>query len=296
MNRRQAVGVLWFLLLTFGLTWALWSLTWAPQIRRIPPAAGLIVALGMWGPGLSAILVLRFVLRESLRTTTIDRLGHCRYYLWAWFLPAAATLASTGLTVLAGLARLDPQFTFLQEQARAAGASLPIPPAVVVAAQVALGLTLGPLINSLFALGEELGWRGFLLPRLMAAGMGQWPALAASGAIWGLWHAPIILQGHNYPDHPYLGVLLMTVFCILLGVIFGWLQLASGSVWVPTIAHGALNAIAGLPLVILTPFDKALGGMVTSVIGWIPLLALIAWLAWTRRLPVPSKAVAVSPQ
>jgi Type II CAAX prenyl endopeptidase Rce1-like len=70
------------------------------------------------------------------------------------------------------------------------------------------------------------------------------------------------------PEHPYLGVLLMTIFTTLLGVIFGWLQLASGSVWVPTLAHASLNAVAGMPFLLLTPFDTAVGGMLTSLIGW----------------------------
>ncbi len=161
-----------------------------------------------------------------------------------------------------------------------------MPLGVLVLIQTVAALTIAPLINCLFTLGEELGWRGFLLPRLIEAGWGQWWALIVSGAVWGLWHAPVILLGHNYPDHPYLGVLLMTVFCILLGIIFGWLRLASGSVWTATLAHATLNAVAGFPLIVLTPFDSALGGVMTGVIGWIPLVLFIVWLAWSGRLPV----------
>ena len=116
--------------------------------------------------------------------------------------------------------------------------------------------------------------------------MGQWMALVTSGAIWGVWHAPLVLRGLNYPDHPRLGVLLMTVFCILLGILFGWLRLASRSVWPATIAHATLNGIGALPVVVLTPFNFALGGTLTSAVGWIPLVLLIAWLAWSGRLPV----------
>ncbi len=79
-----------------------------------------------------------------------------------------------------------------------------MPTGLIVAIQIAISFTLGPLINTLLALGEELGWRGFLLPSLLP--LGQWRAILMSGLIWGVWHAPAILQGHNYPSQPVLGV------------------------------------------------------------------------------------------
>ncbi|MGD0516347.1 MAG: CPBP family intramembrane glutamic endopeptidase [Thermoguttaceae bacterium] len=240
---------------------------------------------------MTAILVTRFVLGERLRTTTINRLGRLRYYFWAWFVAVAGTIAVMLLTVLFGVSQFDFQFTLARNQLNqwlAEGAKVPsfLTPQVFALGGAFLAITIAPFINCFFALGEELGWRGFLLPRLIQTGMGQWKALLLSGAIWGIWHAPAIVQGHNYPLHPYLGVLLMTAFCVLLGIIFGWLRLASGSVWAPTFAHGAFNAVAGLPMLITTPCDWAIGGMLTSLIGWIPLALFIAWLAWTKRLPV----------
>ena len=97
-----------------------------------------------------------------------------------------------------------------------------------------------PLINTLLALGEELGWRGSLLPELLP--LGQRRAILLSGVIWGFWHAPVILQGHNYPSQPVLGVFLMVVFAVLVGAFFGWLYLRTRSPWAPALAHGSLNA------------------------------------------------------
>lgn len=285
--RRNARAVVWFLGLTVGLTWTWWALLWAPAVNSNRFLTLAVTSLGMWGPGVSALLVTRFVLAESWRTTTLDRLGRKRYYLWAWFLPLAGTLATMGLTVLFRVARFDAEFSQLQAMIeQSAGEPVPLPLWAIVALQVVQAVTWAPLFNALFAMGEELGWRGFLLPHLMAAGLTQWRALIISGVVWGLWHAPVIVRGHNYPDHPYLGVLLMMVFTTLTGVIFGWLQLASGSVWAPAIAHGALNAIAGLPIILLTEFDTAIGGTLTSVVGWVPLGVFIVWLAQSRRLPV----------
>ena len=160
---------------------------------------------------------------------------------------------------------------------------------MLVAIQLAFAVTLAPLINVLFALGEELGWRGFLLPKLMP--LGQWKAILLSGAIWGFWHAPTtLLHGYNFPQHPYLGVLVMIVGCTLLGTILSWLYLNTRSPWVAALGHGAVNAAPGLALYFLKPgFDTALGGSILGLAGWSAMSIFIAWLILTKRLPVPSR-------
>jgi membrane protease YdiL (CAAX protease family) len=197
------------------------------------------------------------------------------------------------LTVIIRTGQQDTEFTFMQQQLEAAGTQLPISPGVLVLIQIGQALILGPLINLIFTMGEELGWRGFLLPKLMP--LGQWKALIISGAIWGVWHAPAIAQGHNYPDHPILGILLMTVFCILVGIIIGWMYLNTHSPWVAALAHGSINAWAGLPFLFLKPgFDTALGGTLTSMPGWVVMGLFIGWLVLTKRLPVRAQEEAQS--
>ena len=156
-------------------------------------------------------------------------------------------------------------------------------PLIIIILQIAVALTIGPLFNALFALGEELGWRGYLLVRLEKSG--QLRAVVLSGLVWGIWHMPAILQGHNYPKHPVLGVFLMIVFCMLFGAILSWLYFRSRSPWAAALGHGSLNAVAGLPLLFMPEVDLALGGPVTSIIGWIPLVVFVGWLLLTKRLP-----------
>jgi uncharacterized protein len=67
-------------------------------------------------------------------------------------------------------------------------------PRVVAAAQIAAALLVAPAINAIPAFGEEWGWRGWLLPRLI--GLDTWPALLLSGLVWGIWHAPLTLLGY----------------------------------------------------------------------------------------------------
>lgn len=288
-NRR---ALSWFLIATFGITWALWSPLFLFHIQLHGSRSGDLLftalgAAGMYIPGISALAATRWVLNESWRSTTLDRLGSRRFYLWAWFLPPVLVIAAAGLTILLGGARFDSDFGQLQTAIRASGKPMPpMPIRTLLLVQVASAITIGPVINSLFAIGEEVGSRGFLLPRLIACGFGEWPALFLSGAIWGLWHAPLILRGAEYFGHPYLGVPMFVGFCVLLGIMFGWMWLASRSVWVTAVAHGSLNAWGGLTLVVLTPFDMIKSGVLNSLTGWVGLLAFVAWLAWSRRLPV----------
>jgi membrane protease YdiL (CAAX protease family) len=277
----------WFLAIAVGFSWPLFLV---PLLLQNDPAERQLTtvglwALAMWGPGIAAIFATVVIAKQPFRSLRLNTLGAKRPYLWAWFLPPVLVLLSGLLTILLGLGKLDTTFAFMQQQMEQTNTQLPVPVGVIVAIQIAQALLIGPLINVVFAVGEELGWRGFLLPRLLP--LGQWKALILSGLIWGLWHAPAIAQGHNYPDHPILGILLMTVFCVLLGIIFGWMYLNSRSPWVAALAHGSVNAWAGLPILFLVPgYDTALGGTLTSVVGWLVMALFIGWLVWSRRLPV----------
>lgn len=281
----------WFIIISFAISWPLFL---APLLfPGLEPAARQLAvqglwALGMWGPGIAALIATLAVAKQPISSLRLNTLGPKRYYLWAWLLPPALVIASGLLTVLIRTGQPDTQFTFLQQQMERTGSQLPVSTGVLVLIQIGQALLLGPLINVVFTMGEELGWRGFLLPRLLP--LGQWKALLISGTIWGVWHAPAIAQGHNYPDHPFLGILLMTVFCILLGIILGWMYLNTRSPWVAALAHGSINAWAGLPYLFLKPgFDTALGGTLTSIPGWLVMGLFIGWLVLTNRLPVKAQ-------
>jgi membrane protease YdiL (CAAX protease family) len=277
----------WFIIIAFGISWPLFVAPllfpdMEPATRQLATTG--LWALAMWGPGIAALVATLAVAKQPFKSLRLNTLGPIRFYVWAWLLPAFLVLLSGLLTILIGTGQLDTEFTFLQQQTEQTGTQLPVSPGMLVLIQIAQALLLGPLINIVFAMGEELGWRGFLLPRLLP--LGQWKALLISGAIWGVWHAPAIAQGHNYPDHPILGILLMTIFCILFGIIIGWMYLNTRSPWVAALAHGSLNAWAGLPYLFLTPgFDTVLGGTLTSLPGFLAMGLFVGWLVLTKRLP-----------
>lgn len=281
----------WFIGLACVISWPLFLtplLFPAPE----PVTAQLVTqglwALGMWGPGIAAIVTTLLVEKKPFQSLHLNRLGSMRMYMWAWFLPPALSIAGGLLSLLMGVAEFDPEFILIRENMSSAAGSGNIPAGLVVAIQVTLALTLAPFFNMLFSLGEELGWRGYLLPRLLP--LGQWRAILASGVIWGVWHAPVIAQGHNYPGYPLLGILMMIVFCILLGAILAWMTLNTNSPWVAALAHGSVNASAGLPVLFFKPgFNMALGGTLAAPTAWLGMALFIGWLVLTKRLPVQAR-------
>lgn len=286
MNRR-ALTI--FLVITFCLAWLLFLIPLAvgePQSSLRQTVMIMAFTAAMWAPGIGAIVATRYGLRQPLASLNLRRLGERKAYLWAWLLPPALAIIAGVFTYLFGLGRLDLEFTLIKEAMRNAPGGQAVPAWLVVLIQAGLSLTLAPLFNTLFGLGEELGWRGFLLPQLLPLGQGR--AIWISGAVWGVWHAPAILQGHNYPSQPVLGVLFMTIFCILMGIIFSWLYLRTRSPWAPALAHGSLNATAGLPMLFLQDVDLTYGGTVLSLAGWIGIAGFVIWLYGSRRLPVPN--------
>ncbi len=131
------------------------------------------------------------------------------------------------------------------------------------------GLFAGITINAVAGFGEELGWRGFLQKEFGYTGF--WKSSAIIGLIWGIWHAPIIIQGPNYPQHPVEGAFMMVIFCLLLAPIFSYIRLKSKSVIAAAIIHGSLNATAGLAIIIVKGGNDLIIG-VTGVSGFIVLL------------------------
>jgi len=139
------------------------------------------------------------------------------------------------------------------------------------------GLIAGITVNAVAAFGEELGWRGFLLREFRH--LGFWRASLLIGFIWGVWHAPVILQGHNYPQHPLAGVGMMIIWCMLLTPIFVYVRVKAKSVIAAAIMHGTLNGTAGLALMMVRGGNDLTVGL-TGVAGFVVLLLVNILIAW----------------
>ena len=207
-----------FFVIAFGLT---------VTVSLLYPLLGAITAIiHMFTPVLSVLIMMLVVTREGYSKTGWVTLGLHRAGLRWWLLallgPLVLFSAVYGIVWNTSVAQaVFPDGSRLGE----------------MASNVALGLG----ISSALALGEEIGFRGYLLPRL--AQLGTTKALLLSGLMHAIWHFPLMLLT---PVYPILGSWLIVGPIILLtlttaGVFYGYLQLTSKSVWPATLAHGTIN-------------------------------------------------------
>jgi len=108
---------------------------------------------------------------------------------------------------------------------------------------IPLAMLINPIMGIIPCLGEELAWRGYLLPRLNQI-LPVKGAVLADGLIWGLWHSPLIAMGYNYgSEKPVAGIIAMVIFCVIIGIIASSLFYKTKSVWCPVIFHASINGM-----------------------------------------------------
>jgi len=275
-----------FLGLTFAATFALegalvaGGLRFDGDVMRSAPALWLLAV--MWIPGLAALLSAKLVegaTWRGLADALLLRPGSAGPYFLMLVLAPLLFAAMYGLTWLLGLGAPDMTLSTLT---RAAGAYQDITTDDVFKVMLPMSALVGPLVNFLFGLGEEIGWRGFLLPRLLPLGKSK--AYLVLGGIWGLWHAPLILAGFDYPGHPVAGVAMMCVLCTAFGIFLGELTLHFRSSLVAGFVHGAVNAQGyGIWPWLFPGVNPILGGGsgLTGAAVWLA-AGLLAW-TWCER-------------
>jgi membrane protease YdiL (CAAX protease family) len=280
-------SIIWFVVLTFVITWGIeiyfikvrgMSLAGVPQLQ-----AQLTAAAVMWVPAAVAYVVGRFVTGVGFADCGL-RLAPMAPFAATMVLIPAVFLVIYALTWLAGLGDPEWSLSTFNEMLSSAGKRPQFtgPPGRVLLTVLAFSVLLAPFVNGLAAFGEEFGWRGFLLPKLLPLGHAR--ALLITGVVWGLWHAPLVYAGFNYPGRPWTGIFLMVAFTTLAGAYIGGLQIAYGSVFLAAFAHGVINSqIYGIWRPLFPTVDPAVGGAV-GVVGlavW-AVLAVWAWrVLWT---------------
>jgi membrane protease YdiL (CAAX protease family) len=286
-DRRK--GVLWYIVLSFGIAWLLWEIPIRLGLSPLSPLFQLAALPGAFAPAISAIIVRRWITREGFADAglRLNLKANWRHYLLAWLLPVPVTLIVVALAWILGLS--TPDFSLARVASMVAeNAEVPPVPSYLWAL-LPLQLLLNSLLVTPLLWGEEFGWRGYLQLRLFAGR----PLLAAlsTGMIWSLWHLPLNLRGYNFPNQPVLGMVVFTVGTVLLSIIFGWLRLKTGSIWPASLAHAATNAFGGSMTLLLFAGDPQwIFVSYLGLLGWLPLGALCAWIVASGRLRTATRA------
>lgn len=291
MRKMLVKRLVLFLVLAFGITWGVSFL--CRLLFPDPEEAGrtgFFSIVGMMGPALGHLLA-RLLTREGWQETYLGLLGDNKeessgrkktgkwldYHIAVWG-QSAMILASVVLLCL----------------------YIKLPVSLQYSGAYSIGMLLFNAAVGFAGLfiyfGEEWGWRGYLFPKLRQL-TGTVPALIISGIIWGVWHLPSLLEGLNFgtdlPGYPVSNVLLMCVYCILIGIFFSWLTQRSGSIWPATLAHMLQDHISVgmaalfIPEAVLEQVD-GMTNFYCSLAVILPLAALILW-AMLRKQKVDKK-------
>lgn len=181
-------------------------------------AGGLYALGGMWSPGIAAFITAAVFRKE------VDpfgwRWGKTRYQIWSILIPFLYCLIGYGCVWLLGLGglipeKIIPRLTFLAK---------------------------GFGVTCVAALGEEIGWSGFLVPHL-AKGYGFTTAALTRGIVWSVWHYPMIIAGIYRNESPiWFNLICFTILLTGTSFIYTWLRLKSGSLWTGMFLHASHNA------------------------------------------------------
>jgi len=141
-------------------------------------------------------------------------------------------------------------------------------------------------IPVILALGEEIGWRGYMYP-MLKEGYGRTNGLLIGGVIHGAWHFPAMIlagfeYGKDYIGAPLLGLVVFCIYTVAMGIIADFLYVKSGSIWLPAIFHAMINAEFSPDMVSgkSHPERSIFGPVDIGLISMIPMVTCAAYLLW----------------
>jgi len=266
--------VVTYLILTFALSSIFyWQIIGAGRMQM-----ALVFGL-MWSPGVAA-LITRLAFQRNLRGTGWGW-GGTRWQVLSYLLPPVMALVVYGAVWMTGTGGLSEE-RLASSFAEDVGRELPLPAILGVLA------TLGFLQGAVFGLGEEIGWRGLLVPEL--ARMTSFTSTALiSGVIWSAYHYPLILFSEYTSGAPrWYALLVFTWMAMAASFVFAWLRLRSGSLWTAVILHASHNLFIQEIFDPLT-VDRGITEYVTTEFGAGLAIAYSvgAWICWRKRGELP---------
>lgn len=184
---------------------------------------------------------------------------------------------------------LDAYMTMLPEETQTLIDTSSINPYAMVIVMTVMSLTFLPISQILPSLGEEAGWRGVMYPYLKNK-LGPVAGKLLGGALWGIWHWPLIILGSYFYEGDYFGkpVLGPIVICVTLcafGILIDRVYEKTGCIWLPSLMHAAMNSSA-LPLMFLLKGGYShlsiLGPNCFGLLGCLPVIVLAAVMVFAE--------------
>ena len=275
---------------TFALTWAYCLMFVYPYLNATSAeevsTLQLRIAATMFIPAI-CVVITRLVTKEGFKNSMIklNFKGNIKTYLLAYFGPSLLTVLGAVVYFVIFPNQFDINCGYLLKSYEALGVDLkmmPMPANLIMLSQGVTAILFGPIMNFFTCFGEEWAWRGYMVPK-MAENMKTIPMLLVSGVIWGLWHAPLTIVGHNYGmgyfGYPFTGILAMCLFCTVLGVFMSYITLKTKSCIPAVLAHGATNSFASIGMYFT--FDGGnpfVGPAPTGIIGMVAFIVLDIFL------------------
>ncbi len=279
-------GFIKYLVFAFGIAWILQVIACILYLNGNYSAYQVILSVSMFVPLLAVILSGNSIKNLGWKTKLK---GNWKWVFLAWLGPSIIGALGAVIYFLIFPSRFDLSGEYLIAQGgetfvtslEASGMSM----TTYLISQISASIITAPLFNMVFAVGEEAGWRGTMYPYLQDK-LGYQKGTILGGVIWGIWHWPLMLlvgyeYGTAYWGAPVLGMLLFCVITTAMGVLFDYLYKKTHNIWIPTLAHGAINAFAGIPLLFLKVayFDQlTLGPAMVGIIGGLPLIMVAVWI------------------
>lgn len=245
----------------------------------------LYVTGAMWSPALAAFAT-KSIFRESIRNLPWCW-GPARYVWLGYLIPIAYAVPVylvVWITGWGGFADAD----FVRQTAEQFGWTK-FSPALVLALFILFTGTLGLVGKTSRALGEEIGWRGFLVPELSKV-VGFTGIALISGTMWAVYHFPVLIfADYNAGTPVWFGLGCFTIGVIAESFIYAWLTLRSGSLWPAAIMHGSHNLWVQS---ILTPLTRDTGPTEYIIdefgIGIVITVVIAAIICWMKRDQLPA--------
>ena len=279
--RRTKISILMYILLTAALSSIFYVLV--IRLSGAGQSPGLLILGLMWCPGVSGLLT-RLAFQGNLRGHGF-RWGQTKYQFASYWIPLVYSSIVYVPFWLAGY--FDPHSRTLDAFAHRVPQ---LPHAAVLPVFFLFLATVGMVGSCISALGEELGWRGFLVPQL--AKVTSFPRVALiSGAVWALWHYPLILFADYHGSGPlWFSIACFTVLVLGISFLFSWMRLKSCSVWTGMLLHASHNLFVQAFFDAQTRPARVTGLWTTEFGAGLALAALVvAMIFYAKRGELPAQ-------